>query len=61
MNSIDTLLGTKYVVVFIDARGSGLRGWTYKEQLLGRLGTVEVDDQTETIRFVNCCSSKRPL
>ncbi|VDD92007.1 unnamed protein product [Enterobius vermicularis] len=52
VNSIDTLLGTKYVVVFIDARGSGLRGWTYKEQLLGRLGTVEVDDQTETIRLL---------
>lgn len=29
-----------------------MRGWSYKEPLLGRIGTVEVDDQIETVKCV---------
>ncbi|VDK68501.1 unnamed protein product [Litomosoides sigmodontis] len=37
----------KYIVIYIDGRGSGMRGWKYKEPIYGRLGTVEIDDQIE--------------
>ena len=40
----------RYVVVFIDGRGSGNRGWKEKAPIYGNLGTVEVDDQIEAIR-----------
>ncbi|VDK40705.1 unnamed protein product [Gongylonema pulchrum] len=43
---------TKYIVVYIDGRGSGMRGWKYKEPVYGRLGTVEIDDQIETMKIL---------
>lgn len=39
-----------YVVIFIDGRGSGHQGWDQKQPIYGQLGTVEIDDQLETIR-----------
>uniref|UniRef100_A0A0N5AMA7 Dipeptidyl peptidase 4 n=1 Tax=Syphacia muris TaxID=451379 RepID=A0A0N5AMA7_9BILA len=51
-NNIDTYLGTRYIIIFIDGRGSGMRGWSYKEPLLGKIGTVEVDDQIETVKLL---------
>ncbi|MFH4975137.1 hypothetical protein AB6A40_001846 [Gnathostoma spinigerum] len=38
------------VLVFIDGRGSAMRGWRYKQPIYGKLGTVEVDDQILAIR-----------
>uniref|UniRef100_A0A158PNN6 Dipeptidyl peptidase family member 1 (inferred by orthology to a C. elegans protein) n=1 Tax=Anisakis simplex TaxID=6269 RepID=A0A158PNN6_ANISI len=52
-NFHETLASTqKYVVVYIDGRGSGFRGWKYKEPIYGHLGTVEIEDQIETIRIL---------
>uniref|UniRef100_A0A914DNK1 Venom dipeptidyl peptidase 4 n=1 Tax=Acrobeloides nanus TaxID=290746 RepID=A0A914DNK1_9BILA len=50
-NNIDIYFASskEYVIVFIDGRGSGYRGWRQKQPLYGNLGTVEVDDQIETI------------
>ena len=42
-----------YVVVFIDGRGSGHQGWRVKQPLYGNFGTVEVDDQVETMRLAS--------
>uniref|UniRef100_A0A915N2Q5 Uncharacterized protein n=1 Tax=Meloidogyne javanica TaxID=6303 RepID=A0A915N2Q5_MELJA len=39
-----------YVVVFIDGRGSGHQGWRMKQPLYGNFGTVEIDDQIDTMR-----------
>ncbi|KIH57090.1 peptidase, S9A/B/C family, catalytic domain protein [Ancylostoma duodenale] len=36
----------------IDGRGSNGRGWKYRSAFYGALGTVEIDDQIETIRKV---------
>uniref|UniRef100_A0A183C9C1 Dipeptidyl peptidase n=1 Tax=Globodera pallida TaxID=36090 RepID=A0A183C9C1_GLOPA len=40
----------EFIVVFIDGRGSGHRGWHQKQPLYGNFGTVEVDDQIMTMR-----------
>lgn len=40
----------KYIIVYIDCRGSGMRGWKYKEPIYGHLGTVEIDDQIEAVK-----------
>ncbi|VDK18714.1 unnamed protein product [Anisakis simplex] len=37
----------KHIVIYIDGRGTGLRGWNYKEPIYGQLSTVEIDDQIE--------------
>uniref|UniRef100_A0A914DZS9 Uncharacterized protein n=1 Tax=Acrobeloides nanus TaxID=290746 RepID=A0A914DZS9_9BILA len=52
-NNIDIYFASskEYVIVFIDGRGSGYRGWRQKQPLYGNLGTVEVDDQIETISY----------
>uniref|UniRef100_A0A915CFT9 Dipeptidyl peptidase family member 1 n=1 Tax=Parascaris univalens TaxID=6257 RepID=A0A915CFT9_PARUN len=42
----------KYVIIYIDGRGSGMRGWKYKAPIYGAFGTVEVDDQIETVRIL---------
>ncbi|KAF7639718.1 hypothetical protein Mgra_00000639 [Meloidogyne graminicola] len=39
-----------YFVVFIDGRGSGHQGWKTKQPLYGNFGTVEIDDQINTMR-----------
>ncbi|KAL6730322.1 hypothetical protein Aduo_001303 [Ancylostoma duodenale] len=39
-------------VVIIDGRGSNGRGWKYRSAFYGALGTVEIEDQIETIRNV---------
>ncbi|CAK5075786.1 unnamed protein product [Meloidogyne enterolobii] len=39
-----------YVVIFIDGRGSGHQGWRMKQPLYGNFGTVEIDDQIDTMR-----------
>jgi dipeptidyl aminopeptidase/acylaminoacyl peptidase len=39
----------QYVVALIDGRGSGYRGWKNKQPLYGNLGSVEVEDQIETV------------
>ncbi|VDM26021.1 unnamed protein product [Toxocara canis] len=51
---LDTMLASslKYVVIYIDGRGSGMRGWKYKEPIYGSFGTVEVDDHIETVRIL---------
>jgi dipeptidyl aminopeptidase/acylaminoacyl peptidase len=51
-NNIDIYFASnpEYIVVFIDGRGSGNRGWKQKAPIYGNFGTVEVDDQIETIR-----------
>uniref|UniRef100_A0A1I7VEA1 Dipeptidyl aminopeptidase-like protein 6 n=1 Tax=Loa loa TaxID=7209 RepID=A0A1I7VEA1_LOALO len=53
-NTMDMFLATntKYIVVYIDGRGSGMRGWKYKEPLYGNLGTVEIDDQIEAMKIL---------
>ncbi|VDM95770.1 unnamed protein product [Thelazia callipaeda] len=53
-NTLDMFLASnvKYVVVFIDGRGSGMRGWKYKEPIYGHLGSVEVDDQLEATKIL---------
>ena len=40
------------MVVFIDGRGSGHQGWRMKQPLYGNFGTVEIDDQIDTMRFL---------
>ncbi|KAH7717051.1 prolyl oligopeptidase family protein [Aphelenchoides avenae] len=42
--------GRQYVIALIDGRGSGYRGWRNKQPLYGNLGTVEVEDQIETVK-----------
>lgn len=51
-NNLDIYFASakEYVIVFIDGRGSGYRGWRQRQPLYGNLGTVEVDDQIETLR-----------
>uniref|UniRef100_A0A7E4ZW03 Dipeptidyl aminopeptidase-like protein 6 n=1 Tax=Panagrellus redivivus TaxID=6233 RepID=A0A7E4ZW03_PANRE len=51
-NSVDIYFASNphYVVVLIDGRGSGGQGWRQKAPMYGALGTVEVDDQIETVR-----------
>uniref|UniRef100_A0A0M3IT20 Peptidase_S9 domain-containing protein n=1 Tax=Ascaris lumbricoides TaxID=6252 RepID=A0A0M3IT20_ASCLU len=51
---LDVVLAStfKYVVIYIDGRGSGMRGWKYKAPIYGAFGTVEVDDQIETVRIL---------
>uniref|UniRef100_A0A8R1XPH9 Uncharacterized protein n=1 Tax=Onchocerca volvulus TaxID=6282 RepID=A0A8R1XPH9_ONCVO len=53
-NTLDMFLAsnTKYIVICIDARGSGMRGWKYKEPIYGHLGTVEIDDQIEAVKIL---------
>ncbi|KAM3720792.1 Dipeptidyl peptidase family member [Dirofilaria immitis] len=53
-NTMDMFLASniKYIVVCIDARGSGMRGWKYKEPIYGHLGTVEIDDQIEAVKIL---------
>ncbi|CAG9534894.1 unnamed protein product [Cercopithifilaria johnstoni] len=53
-NTLDMFLASnaKYVVIYIDGRGSGMRGWKYKEPIYGHLGTVEIDDQIEAVKIL---------
>ncbi|VBB25576.1 unnamed protein product [Acanthocheilonema viteae] len=53
-NTLDMFLASnaKYIVIYIDGRGSGMRGWKYKEPIYGRLGTVEIDDQIEAVKIL---------
>ncbi len=41
-----------YIVAYIDARGSGYRGWQYKQPIYGHFGTVEIQDQIATVKLV---------
>ncbi|VDN50245.1 unnamed protein product [Dracunculus medinensis] len=51
---LDPLIASnmKYIVISIDGRGSGMQGWKYKEPIYGNLGTVEVEDQLEAMRYL---------
>ncbi|KAK6106102.1 Dipeptidyl peptidase IV (DPP IV) N-terminal region family protein [Brugia pahangi] len=53
-NTLDMFLASsaKYIVIYIDGRGSGMRGWKYKEPIYGHLGTVEIDDQIEAVKIL---------
>ncbi|VDO08472.1 unnamed protein product [Brugia timori] len=53
-NTLDMFLASsaKYIVIYIDGRGSGMRGWKYKEPVYGHLGTVEIDDQIEAVKIL---------
>lgn len=53
-NNLDMLFASSknFIVVYVDGRGSGMRGWKYKEPIYGNFGTVEIDDQIETVRLV---------
>uniref|UniRef100_A0A0K0DWU2 Dipeptidyl aminopeptidase-like protein 6 n=1 Tax=Strongyloides stercoralis TaxID=6248 RepID=A0A0K0DWU2_STRER len=42
----------KYVVIFIDGRGSMNRGWNMKEPRYGKFGTVEVEDTIDATKFL---------
>jgi dipeptidyl aminopeptidase/acylaminoacyl peptidase len=42
----------QYVIVMVDGRGSGQRGWSVKESLFRHLGGPEIDDQIEALRSV---------
>lgn len=50
--SLETFFASnpEYVVAFIDGRGSGFRGWRYRQSLYRNLGTVEVEDQINTVQ-----------
>lgn len=41
-----------YAVVKIDGRGSNYRGWKYRSPIYKVLGTVEIEDQIETLRIL---------
>lgn len=41
----------RFVVAYIDGRGSGFRGWRYKQPILGHMGTIEIQDQIKTVRW----------
>ena len=43
---------SEYVVISIDGRGSGNAGWKRRQPIYGALGTVEIDDQIETMRLL---------
>uniref|UniRef100_A0A158Q888 Dipeptidyl peptidase 4 n=1 Tax=Elaeophora elaphi TaxID=1147741 RepID=A0A158Q888_9BILA len=53
-NTLEMFLASsaKYIIIYIDGRGSGMRGWKYKEPIYGHLGTVEIDDQIEAVRIL---------
>ncbi len=42
-----------YIVFTLDNRGSGSRGVKFETALLGKMGSVEVEDQVAGVRFLN--------
>jgi dipeptidyl aminopeptidase/acylaminoacyl peptidase len=52
-NYIETYLVEAYslIIVKIDARGSGLRGWNLKHKIYRHLGGPEIEDQLEILRY----------